>query len=259
MDPELTAKMKDPELYMMYCRAWLEEKYGFDNIVATTIHREESEPHIHVIVTPIKQKKVKWKNAKGEGERIENRLCARDFTGEKALLEKMQDDFHAFTKNFGSKFGVEFYRGLKASEQLKVYTKKTDHTIGLLRKEMNEIKEKSRALGLEIRTDIYDYNQMVDKLSKDTENAKLEFTEAHRKNEEMKNTLMQYTNEAYEINRKIQEQERLLKEEQSRVAAQEQKRQRVNTSVDENGIARWKKGEEYFHTDKPKQRGFGGR
>lgn len=118
---------------------WVAERHGgMLNLVAVSQHFDESNPHAHIVVLPIVEKAVKWKNQKGEGERVENRLCARDFTGSKDLLSALQDQYHAFVEPYGAKMGgVKFYRGTKKEEQLKTYTKKTSHELGLLRQKLD--------------------------------------------------------------------------------------------------------------------------
>lgn len=118
---------------------WVAERHGgMQNLVAVSQHFDESNPHAHIVVLPIVEKVVKWKNQKGEGERVENRLCARDFTGNKDLLSALQDQYHAFVEPYGAKMGgVKFYRGTKKEEQLKTYTKKTNHELGLLRQKLD--------------------------------------------------------------------------------------------------------------------------
>lgn len=118
---------------------WVAERHGgMQNLIAVSQHFDESNPHAHIVVLPIVEKKVKWKNQKGSGERMENRLCARDFTGNKDLLSALQDQYHAFVEPYGAKMGgVNFYRGTKREEQLKTYTKKTSHELGLLRQKLD--------------------------------------------------------------------------------------------------------------------------
>lgn len=116
------------------------EKHGWENVVSVSLHYDESNPHAHIVALPIVEKSVKWKNQKGSGERTEKRLCARDFTGGPEKLVKLQDEYHNFCKQF-ERNGVKFYRGTKAAEQLKHYTKQTNHEIGDLRKQILEIED----------------------------------------------------------------------------------------------------------------------
>lgn len=116
------------------------EKHGAENIVSISFHYDEQNPHVHVVALPIVEKSIKWKNQKGSGERTEKRLCARDFTGGPEKLTKLQDEYHEFCKQF-ERNGVKFYRGTKAAEQLKHYTKQTNHELGVLRKQILEIED----------------------------------------------------------------------------------------------------------------------
>lgn len=134
------------------------EKHGKNNVISASFHFDESNPHAHVVVVPIVKKTVKWKNKRGQGERTEERLCARDFTGGPDKLSKLQDDYFQFCKQFegyGEKKEVVFYRGTKAAEQLKHYTKQTNHEIGILRQEIaetkNVVKLKMKQLELEVK------------------------------------------------------------------------------------------------------------
>jgi len=120
------------------CEKWLEQKYGKGNVVARYEHYDESTPHAHFIVIPIVEKTVKWKNQKGQGERKENRLCARDLTGNREKLSQLQDDYFKFIEPYG-RGDVKFYRGTKASNQLKDYTLKTDYRLGELRNKMRDL------------------------------------------------------------------------------------------------------------------------
>lgn len=126
---------------------WVAERHGgMQNLVAVSQHFDESNPHAHIVVLPIVEKTVKWKNLKGSGERVESRLCARDFTGNKDMLSTLQDQYHAFVEPYGAKMGgVKFYRGTKKEEQLKEYTKKTSHELGLLREKLDLAKTEAEA------------------------------------------------------------------------------------------------------------------
>jgi len=115
-----------------------EKHGGWKNIVSVSFHYDECNPHAHIIALPIVEKSVKWKNSRGSGERIEKRLCARDFTGGPQKLSLLQDQYFEFCKQFEGygEHDVKFYRGTKAYEQLKHYTKQTNHEIGILRHEI---------------------------------------------------------------------------------------------------------------------------
>lgn len=82
------------DIYFARAMDWVVARHG-NNVIAASIHRDETSPHLSVFVVP----KV------GEG------LNAKAFTGGKTVLAKMQDDFH---QNIGEHFGLE--RGLKNSK-----------------------------------------------------------------------------------------------------------------------------------------------
>lgn len=131
----------DAKAFFNRCDEWLCERYGAKNVVARYDHFDESTPHAHFVVIPIVKKEIKWKNRNGEGTKTENRLCAKDLTGNKKLLEKLQDDYYQFAKGVFSYYGVEIHRGTKAAHQLKEYTKKTNHELGILRAKLREVGE----------------------------------------------------------------------------------------------------------------------
>lgn len=117
-------------------KQWLEERHGKDSVVAVYSHLDESNPHAHIIVVPIEKKIVKWKNTKGSGERTENRLNTRDYTGGREKLRGLQNDyFEHLTKRYagGKKLGLELFRGTLVENQTKKYIEQTNHEIGELR------------------------------------------------------------------------------------------------------------------------------
>ena len=117
-------------------RKWLEDRHGQDSVVAIYSHQDESNPHAHIVVVPIETKKIKWKNTKGSGEKEENRINTRDYTGGKEKLRALQNDwFSHLTERYngGKKLGLELYRGTLVENQLKEYVKQTNHEIGELR------------------------------------------------------------------------------------------------------------------------------
>jgi len=171
------------------CLTWLENRYGRKNVVAMYTHNDETTPHAHFIVVPVVEKKVRWKNQKGEGEKIENRLCARDLTGNKEKLEKLQDDYFTFIKKYGDSCGVPFYRGTKASNQLKEYTKKTDHTLGQLRNVMEALDSKITEIDERLKKgEISDFKALEEKTGINTriEQAKLNSDEITKELQRLK-------------------------------------------------------------------------
>lgn len=128
-----------------FCAAFVEKQHGKENIIQSTFHYDESNPHAHIIATPIIEKTVAWKNRNGKGTKTENRLCARDFTGGPEKLRAMQTGYFNHLKSdeyFNSvfeRFGVEFRRGVDARDKRarkEFYSKMTNHVMGDIRKEM---------------------------------------------------------------------------------------------------------------------------
>ena len=94
-------------------RKWLEDRHGQDSVVAIYSHQDESNPHAHIVVVPIETKKIKWKNTKGSGEKEENRINIRCYTGGREKLRELQNDwFSHLTERYngGKKLGLELYR-----------------------------------------------------------------------------------------------------------------------------------------------------
>lgn len=78
---------------------WLKAKHGAESVITTSIHRDETTPHLVAYVLPIDKK---------------GKLNCREFLGGKAKLSKMQTDFHNEVKHLGLDRGLE---GSKAEHQ----------------------------------------------------------------------------------------------------------------------------------------------
>lgn len=77
-------------------KKWLEDRYGKENVIATSIHRDETTPHLVAYVVPIDPEK--------------GTLNAKKWTGGKEELSKMQTSFAEKIEHLG----IE--RGLKGSK-----------------------------------------------------------------------------------------------------------------------------------------------
>jgi hypothetical protein len=85
---------------------FLSREYGRDNVVHAIAHHDETSPHLHAIVVPIKSKTVKV-GRKVKTERTENRLCCRDWLGgDRTTLSKLQTRFADQVKELGLHRGV---------------------------------------------------------------------------------------------------------------------------------------------------------
>ena len=85
----------DEQQYFDEAKKWLENKHGKDNVIATTIHRDESTPHLVAYVVPL----------------VDGKLNAKKFLGGRQKLSDMQTDF---AKSVGEPLGL--VRGLEGSK-----------------------------------------------------------------------------------------------------------------------------------------------
>ena len=85
----------DEQKYFDDAKKWLEDRHGKDNVIATTIHRDESTPHMIAYVVPL----------------VDRKLNAKKFLGGREKLSKMQTDF---ADNVGKSVGL--VRGLEGSK-----------------------------------------------------------------------------------------------------------------------------------------------
>ncbi len=98
----------DPNWQAFQAKAmqFLSREYGRDNVVHAIAHHDETSPHLHAIVVPIKSKTVKV-GRQVKTERTENRLCCRDWLGgDRTTLSKLQTRFADQVKELGLHRGV---------------------------------------------------------------------------------------------------------------------------------------------------------
>lgn len=60
-------------------KAWALEEFGADNIVSMELHTDESSPHVHLVVTPIKDGKLQaknWLDGRSRVASLRQRACA---------------------------------------------------------------------------------------------------------------------------------------------------------------------------------------
>lgn len=96
--PEKMAAMSrtQQDAYFRKALGWFEDRHGKDNVLSAVIHRDETTPHMQILVIPL--------DARG-------RLNARELVGGKATLSRMQTDF---AHEVGISFGLE--RGRERSQ-----------------------------------------------------------------------------------------------------------------------------------------------
>lgn len=72
--------------------AFFANKFNKQNLLSYALHQDESNPHIHLILTPITQ---------------DGRLSCKDLLGGKAKLSKLQTEYANAMAKFGLKRGIE--------------------------------------------------------------------------------------------------------------------------------------------------------
>ena len=154
----------DPLGYGSNEMKWLEDTYfGRGNVVCGYMHMEESKPHWHFICIPAKEKEVAYKNRYGSGTKLEMRLCANDIIDGKDKLSALQDAYHEHCR---TRYGhiVPFWRGLRAEEQKKQYTQKTDAKLAAY-KEAEQYAE-MKQLAQEAQEKVYQFDKTIEKQNK---------------------------------------------------------------------------------------------
>jgi hypothetical protein len=94
-----TATEKQQTAFFNRCAAWLGDKYGRENILVATIHRDETSPHLSAFVVPLTADK---------------RLSAKEFIGNKTKMSEDQTTFADRMKDLGLQRGI---KGSKARHQ----------------------------------------------------------------------------------------------------------------------------------------------
>lgn len=78
---------------------WLADKYGAENVIVASVHRDETSPHMTAFVTPITS---------------DGRLSAKEYIGNKTQMSNDQTSFAAAVSPLGLERGIE---GSKARHQ----------------------------------------------------------------------------------------------------------------------------------------------
>jgi len=87
--------------------SFLEQEFGRENVVNLRAHHDETSPHWHATIVPIREKVIKVGRTVKQ-ERIENRLCCKDWLGgDRHTLSKLQTRFADAMKPLGLQRGIE--------------------------------------------------------------------------------------------------------------------------------------------------------
>lgn len=96
---------EDEKRFFQQSVEFLQNRYGKENIVYASVHKDEKTPHMHVGMVPITN---------------EGKLSAKEFFGQRSELQSLQTDFHNHVKELG--FDLE--RGEKGSDRKHIETQK---------------------------------------------------------------------------------------------------------------------------------------
>lgn len=87
-----TATPEQQGTFLQRSRQWLTDKYGEQNVITATVHRDETSPHLSAFVVPIT---------------ADGRLSAKEFIGNKAKMSRDQTSFAEHVQDLGLERGLE--------------------------------------------------------------------------------------------------------------------------------------------------------
>lgn len=90
-----TMSRAEQDAYFAKALQWFETRHGAENVLSAIVHRDETTPHMQILVIPLDER---------------NKLNARALVGGKENLRKMQTDF---AEQVGLEFGLQ--RGVERS------------------------------------------------------------------------------------------------------------------------------------------------
>ena len=92
--PEWWAKAspQQQQAFFQRSRQWLVEKYGEDRVITATVHRDETSPHLSAFVVPLTK---------------DGRLSAKEFIGNKTMMNRDQTTYAEMVRDLGLQRGLE--------------------------------------------------------------------------------------------------------------------------------------------------------
>lgn len=95
--PEAFASGKANDRYLQDGLDWIIKRHGKENVLQAVIHRDETTPHLHVLVIPIHEKTKRYthKLTKETTEKTVTALDAKNWLNGRTALQAMQDEFVA--------------------------------------------------------------------------------------------------------------------------------------------------------------------
>lgn len=116
----------DQQKYFQSALDFLKDRHGDNRIVSAVIHRDETTPHLHVVVVPVK----------------DGKLNARHFMSREAL-KTLQNDFGALGIGFGLQRGQE--NAQRAHFAVSEYKKRTQEELEKLQNDLKDLREQTLA------------------------------------------------------------------------------------------------------------------
>lgn len=184
-------------------KKFLEEKYGAQNIIRFTLHRDEKTPHLHAVIVPLTQ---------------DGRLSAFEVLGNKTKMKNLQNDYAAAMAPFGLERGLE-NTGIK-HEDAKAYYARMEKANDIANK--TEINVSKNLLGGYKSESVEELKESVKSLKLALEAKKSIIQSEEKKKEEMNKRLDSYSknNEVLRNNlSKIIANDELHKKEQDKAIA----------------------------------------
>lgn len=145
-------RMDDIEKWAMDTYRWAAKKYGEENIIGFNVHLDEWNPHIHMLVVPVAERKKRGRVKDGEERKTTKTVSYYGVVGDSDkerhhYFEDLHTDYHL---QVGYKYGLErgtFFDDLSPEEQeARGHLEKRDYQ---LRKRIEE--KKKNIEKLEIR------------------------------------------------------------------------------------------------------------
>jgi hypothetical protein len=187
--------------------AWLKKEFGENNIIKSHLHLDESTPHLHTIIIPLK----------------DNKLNCKYYLGGRDKLRKLQTNYHKVVAKYGLDRGLEgsrathldikrFYALLNEALEKEMPDKTFFESQKKYKERLQEEYKKLYAKNLELELKIENYKKQIlerpsilEQLQKDQESFNIEqFLERHPGVKKQLIKLMESEiKENYKSNRKI--------------------------------------------------------
>ena len=193
------------DTYDFACR-----KFGEENIVSFYVHLDETNPHIHCSVIPVKDNRVSWKSIFGGGTLAEQRSAFAKFHTE-------------YADEVGKKYGLE--RGYSKEETKARHVSTEEYRLNLIR-EVHDLANKLDGLYKDVARQeraVKGLSTMISNLEAEHEKVLLDIEYAkdfsEKENEESAYNLQNLKEKLQEIDDKLADKNTKLSEAQERLEA----------------------------------------